>query len=66
MLPYSDLPFTLDRLMTYANSLFSPKQVKITIENQKLSKNQALRAGITRTLGDQTGSFVGQDILNSG
>ena len=36
--------FTLDRLMTYANALFSPKQVKATIENQKLSKRSTLHA----------------------
>src|SRR5690348_2784614 len=36
--------FTLDRLMTYANSLFSPKQIKISIENQPISKRSALHA----------------------
>lgn len=36
--------FTLDRLMTYANSLFSPQQVKVTIENQPSSRKSALHA----------------------
>ncbi|KAG0003788.1 hypothetical protein BGZ65_001356 [Modicella reniformis] len=34
--------FTLDRLMTYANALFSPQQVKVVIENQKSNKNHNL------------------------
>jgi predicted XRE-type DNA-binding protein len=32
--------FTLDRLMTYANALFSPSQVKITIEKGILAKRK--------------------------
>ena len=37
--------FTLDCLMTYANSLFSPKQVRITIEkNQPTSRKPTLHA----------------------
>ena len=34
--------FTLDRLMTYANSLFNPSQIKITITQPSLRKRNAL------------------------
>ena len=36
--------FTLDRLMTYANSLFTPAQIKITVAQPTLKKRNALYA----------------------
>src|SRR3954463_12617492 len=36
--------FTLDRLMTYANSLFNPSQIKITITQPVLRKRNTLYA----------------------
>ena len=36
--------FTLDRLMTYANSLFNPAQIKITITQPTLRKRNTLYA----------------------
>jgi|SRR5581483_3241829 len=36
--------FTLDRLMSYANSLFSPSQIKITITQPTLRKRNILHA----------------------
>ena len=36
--------FTLDRLMTYANSLFNPSQIKITISQPTLRKRNPLYA----------------------
>jgi predicted XRE-type DNA-binding protein len=36
--------FTLDRLMTYANSLFNPSQIKITITQPTLRKRNSMYA----------------------
>ena len=36
--------FTLDRLMTYANSLFTPAQIKITISQPTLRKRNSMYA----------------------
>ena len=36
--------FTLDRLMTYANSLFTPAQIKVTITQPKARKRNAVYA----------------------